>query len=139
RSAVGWRADGTLLLVAVDGRRPGYSEGMSLAELRSLFLELGAAEALNLDGGGSTALVVRGATVNRPSDREGERAVANALVLLGPPAGAAAAARRRCVPERERRGARTARSGRRGRPGERRKSCADRDSAGVQVFADNGR
>lgn len=87
RSAVGWRADGTLLLVAVDGRRPGYSEGMSLAELRSLFLELGAAEALNLDGGGSTALVVRGATVNRPSDREGERAVANALVLLGPPAG----------------------------------------------------
>ena len=88
RSAVGWRPDGTLLLVAVDGRQPGYSVGMSLAELRSLFRELGAAEALNLDGGGSTALVVRGGTVNRPSDPEGERPVANALVLLGPAPGA---------------------------------------------------
>ena len=87
RSAVGWRADGTLLLVAVDGRQPGHSAGMSLAEMRALFRELGAAEALNLDGGGSTALVVRGQVVNRPSDREGERPVANALVLLGPAAG----------------------------------------------------
>jgi hypothetical protein len=87
RSAVGWRADGTLLLVAVDGRRPDHSVGMSLDELRSLFLELGAVEALNLDGGGSTALVVRGATVSRPSDREGERPVANALLLLGPAPG----------------------------------------------------
>jgi len=83
RSAVGWREDGTLLLVAVDGRQPGYSEGMTLAELRKLFLDLGAVEALNLDGGGSTALVVRGAPVNRPSDREGERPVANALLVLG--------------------------------------------------------
>ncbi|HEU0078193.1 MAG TPA: phosphodiester glycosidase family protein [Longimicrobiaceae bacterium] len=88
RSAVGWRADGTLLLVAVDGRQPGHSVGMSLAEVRSLFRELGAAEALNLDGGGSTALVVRGRVVNRPSDAEGERPVANALVLLGPAPGA---------------------------------------------------
>ncbi|HEV2147228.1 MAG TPA: phosphodiester glycosidase family protein, partial [Longimicrobiaceae bacterium] len=87
RSAVGWRADGTLLLVAVDGRQPGHSVGMSLDELRALFLELGAVEALNLDGGGSTALVVRGATVNRPSDPEGERPVANALLLLGPAPG----------------------------------------------------
>lgn len=83
RSAVGWREDGTLLLVAVDGRQPGYSEGMTLAEMRELFLELGAVEALNLDGGGSTALVVRGGPVNRPSDREGERPVANALLVLG--------------------------------------------------------
>jgi exopolysaccharide biosynthesis protein len=87
RSAVGWRADGTLLLVAVDGRQPGYSVGMSLAEVRDLFRGLGAVEALNLDGGGSTALVVRGGTVNRPSDREGERPVANALVVLGPAPG----------------------------------------------------
>jgi exopolysaccharide biosynthesis protein len=84
---VGWRADGTLLLVAVDGRQPGYSVGMSLPEMRALFRELGAVEALNLDGGGSTALVVRGRAVNRPSDAGGERPVANALVLLGPAAG----------------------------------------------------
>lgn len=84
RSAVGWRADGTLLLVSVDGRQPGHSAGMSLAEMRALFRELGAVEALNLDGGGSTALVVNGRVVNRPSDAGGERPVANALVLLGP-------------------------------------------------------
>ncbi|HEX2091746.1 MAG TPA: phosphodiester glycosidase family protein [Longimicrobiaceae bacterium] len=87
RSAVGWRPDGTLLLVAVDGRQPGYSVGMSLAELRRLFVRLGSVEALNLDGGGSTALVLRGATVNRPSDAEGERPVANAVLVLGPARG----------------------------------------------------
>jgi hypothetical protein len=83
RTAVGWRPDGTLLLVAVDGRQP-HSDGMSLGELAALFLRLGATEALNLDGGGSTTMVVRGEVVNRPSDREGERANANALVVLGP-------------------------------------------------------
>jgi hypothetical protein len=91
RSAVGWRADGTLLFVVVDGRQAGYSAGMSLAELTDLFQQLGAVEALNLDGGGSTALVVRGAVANRPSDASGERPVANALMLLGPPAGACVA------------------------------------------------
>jgi exopolysaccharide biosynthesis protein len=64
---------------------------MSLAELTDLFQQLGAVEALNLDGGGSTALVVRGAVANRPSDASGERPVANALMLLGPPAGACVA------------------------------------------------
>jgi hypothetical protein len=93
RTAVGWRADGTLLLVTVDGRQPEHSVGMSLAELAELMLRLGAVEALNLDGGGSTAMVVQGEVVNRPSDREGERAVANALLLLGPRAGECAAAR----------------------------------------------
>lgn len=90
RTAVGWRADGTLLLVTVDGRQPGYSVGMSLAELTALFRDLGASDALNLDGGGSTAMVVRGRVVNRPSDKEGERPVANALLLLGPAPGACA-------------------------------------------------
>jgi hypothetical protein len=82
RTALGWREDGTLLLVVVDGRQPGYSEGMSLFELTELFRALGAVEALNLDGGGSTTLVVAGAVANRPSDREGEREVANAVLLL---------------------------------------------------------
>jgi exopolysaccharide biosynthesis protein len=54
---------------------------MSLDELTWLFQRLGASDALNLDGGGSSAMVVDGAVVNRPSDREGERAVGNALAL----------------------------------------------------------
>lgn len=82
RTAVGWRRDGTLLLVVADGRQDGYSVGMSLPELTDLLRSLGAVDALNLDGGGSTTLVVRGEVVNRPSDPQGERPVANALLLL---------------------------------------------------------
>lgn len=82
RTAVGWSEGGSrLFLVTVDGRQPGYSDGMTLRELAMLLRRLGAAEAINLDGGGSTAMVVRDAVVNRPSDREGERPVANALLL----------------------------------------------------------
>ena len=83
RTAIGWTPTGRLLLVTVDGRQPDWSAGMSLEELTWLFQSLGASYALNLDGGGSTAMVVSGAVVNRPSDREGERAVGNALVLAG--------------------------------------------------------
>jgi hypothetical protein len=80
RSAIGFTGDATLLVV-VDGRQAPYSDGMTLAELADLMQRLGARDALNFDGGGSTALVVRGATVNRPSDQSGERPVGNALVL----------------------------------------------------------
>lgn len=83
RTAIGWTPERRLLLVVVDGRQPAWSDGMSLAELTWLFQRLGASHALNLDGGGSTAMVVNGRVVNRPSDREGERAVGNALALAG--------------------------------------------------------
>lgn len=75
-----------LFLVTVDGRQPGYSAGMTLREFAELFLNLGCTEAINLDGGGSTTMVVRGQVVNSPSDGA-ERKVANALALysLAPP------------------------------------------------------
>ena len=82
RTAVAARADGSLLFVTVDGRDPGWSVGMSLAELSDLLLELGAVDAVNLDGGGSTTMVVRGETVNRPSDPTGERANGDAILLF---------------------------------------------------------
>jgi Phosphodiester glycosidase len=82
RTLAGVRADGRLLLVTVDGRRPGWSIGVSLPEAARLMRSLGARDALNLDGGGSTAMVVRGRTVNRPSDPTGERPVSDALVVL---------------------------------------------------------
>lgn len=81
RTAIGWDADGRLFFVVVDGRREGYSAGMSLPEMVGLFQRLGATDAINLDGGGSSALVVHGNVVNRPSDSGGERAVGNALIL----------------------------------------------------------
>ncbi len=90
RTAVGFDADGgALWLVVVDGRREGYSEGMSLLELADLLLALGVDEALNLDGGGSSTMVLGATPVNRPSAPEGERSVANALAVVRRPEGCA--------------------------------------------------
>ena len=76
RSAVGLSADGkTLILLAVDGRRAGVSRGVTLAEEAALLKEFGASEGINLDGGGSTALVIKDAVTgahaiaNRPSEK----------------------------------------------------------------------
>jgi exopolysaccharide biosynthesis protein len=81
RSAIALSRDSTqLMLVVVDGRRP-WSVGMSLAELGDALIALGAWQAMNLDGGGSSALWVDGEVVNYPSDPTGERAVGNALVV----------------------------------------------------------
>lgn len=81
RSAIALSRDSThLMLVVVDGRRP-WSVGMSLGELGDALIALGASQAMNLDGGGSSALWVKGEVVNFPSDPTGERAVGNALVI----------------------------------------------------------
>ena len=83
RTAIGFDGAGNILwLVVVDGRQAQRSAGMSLPELADLLLALGAGEALNLDGGGSTAMSLRGRVVNRPSDERGERTVANSLWLV---------------------------------------------------------
>jgi hypothetical protein len=89
RTAVGIAEGGRrLLLVVVDGRQPEWSIGMRLDELAELMLALGADDAINLDGGGSSVLVWRASAGgglrigNRPSDREGERAVADALAVV---------------------------------------------------------
>ena len=97
RSAVGISRGGdTLFLVAVDGRQAA-SVGMSLAELARTMVGLGAWNALNLDGGGSTALVVRDSVVSSPSDPTGERAVGDVLLVTR----AAAAGPSRSLPARE--------------------------------------
>jgi hypothetical protein len=81
RSAIALSRDSTrLLLVVVDGRRP-WSVGMSLGELGDVLLSLGAGDAMNLDGGGSSTLWIDGTVVNHPSDPTGERAVGNALFV----------------------------------------------------------
>jgi hypothetical protein len=56
RTAAGITADNKLLLMTVDGRQPGFSEGVTLVELASLLSSYGAVNAINLDGGGSTTL-----------------------------------------------------------------------------------
>lgn len=82
RAAIARDKQGKVLIVVVDGRRPGYSDGMTLQELGDYLLAHGAVDALNLDGGGSTTLVMRGQIVNRPTDANGERPVANALLVV---------------------------------------------------------
>jgi hypothetical protein len=82
RTAVGWDEAGRRFFwVVVDGRQTPHSDGMTLPELERLFARLGATDAINLDGGGSSALAIRGRVANRPSDEAGERPVGNALVL----------------------------------------------------------
>lgn len=80
RSALGLTRDGRLILVVVDGRQAD-SIGMTLAELATLLQELGAVDAMNLDGGGSSDLVIDGHTVNNPSDGR-ERKVGAALGIF---------------------------------------------------------
>jgi hypothetical protein len=82
RTLAGVRPDGTLLLVTVDGRRRGWSAGVTLVEAARVMRYLGAGEALNLDGGGSTTMTVGRRLVNRPSDAAGERPVSDAVVVL---------------------------------------------------------
>lgn len=85
RTAAGVNEKGELLLVTVDGRSV-WSRGMSLPELAELMLRLGCVQAINLDGGGSTTMVVRDSIVNMPSDGR-ERPVSNGLLVFGEPSG----------------------------------------------------
>lgn len=71
----------SIWLVTVDGRQPPLSLGMSFAELKGLARRLGLHSALNLDGGGSTTMVVRGVIVNNPSDATGPRPVSDAILV----------------------------------------------------------
>lgn len=83
RTAVGLDPMGERLwLVVVDGRQGEYSTGMSLPELAGLLEGLGVTEALNLDGGGSSTMIVGGESVSRPSDPGGARPVVNALLVV---------------------------------------------------------
>ncbi|HEX2236319.1 MAG TPA: phosphodiester glycosidase family protein [Actinomycetota bacterium] len=81
RTGIGVAADGDLLMMTVDGRQRGWSIGMSLLGFARALKRFGAVRAINLDGGGSTTMVVDGRVVNRPSDG-GERRVGSALVVL---------------------------------------------------------
>jgi hypothetical protein len=86
RSVVGWTPGGDTLLVTVDGRQPEASVGMTLHEATDLMIALGATEAINLDGGGSTTFVRNGSVVNRVSDvqvRSGGKTVTRHSVQKG--------------------------------------------------------
>lgn len=82
RSGIGFSSDRrTLYLITVDGRQQ-QSRGMTLLEFANFMITEGIAYGLNLDGGGSTTLVINGKVVNNPSDKSGERFIGNCLMLI---------------------------------------------------------
>lgn len=80
RTAIGVTADNKLLMVTIDGRQ-GISRGIALPDLAEWMKSLGAVNAINLDGGGSTTMSIKGLVVNSPSDSN-ERPVANSLLVF---------------------------------------------------------
>jgi hypothetical protein len=82
RTAIGRLPDGRIVLAVIGGRQPYHSLGMTLGELAGMLRVLGVTDAMNLDGGGSTTLVVRGVVINLPSDELGERAVSDVLLVM---------------------------------------------------------
>ena len=80
RTAVAKLKDGKFLMITVDGRTES-SGGISLYDLTDYLLSLGATDAMNLDGGGSTTMFLGDKVVNHPSDNEGERKVSDALLV----------------------------------------------------------
>ena len=91
RTALGVRKDGTVVLLVADGRFKNKAEGLSLYELQRVMLWLGCTDAINLDGGGSSTMYIKGkpydGIVNYPSDNnrhdhEGQRPVSNAILIL---------------------------------------------------------
>jgi len=81
RTGAGVTANGKILMVVVDGRQPKWSVGVSLPKFAAILRNLGAISALNLDGGGSSTMVVKGEVVNRPSLGH-QTLVSTALMVL---------------------------------------------------------
>jgi exopolysaccharide biosynthesis protein len=69
-------------MLVVDGRRPGYSAGMTNFELAQTMARLGVVTASALDAGGSSTMAFDGKLLSRPSDRGGERLVSEALLVM---------------------------------------------------------
>jgi len=81
RTAMGYTRDGQLIVLAIQGRTPGKAAGATLQEEARILLGLGCYEALNLDGGGSSCLLVNGKETIRPSDGGGERPVSTVFLI----------------------------------------------------------
>jgi|1048.fasta_scaffold04850_3 hypothetical protein len=81
RTAIGFTADQKMILLVVQGRMPGIAAGASLNNLAEIMLNLNCVKAMNLDGGGSSTLLVNGKETIKPSDASGQRPVPAVLVI----------------------------------------------------------
>lgn len=83
RTAMGYTKKNRLIILVIQGRSPGIAEGATLAEEAKILTDLGCYEALNLDGGGSSCMLVNGKETIKPSDKEGQRAVPGVFIIRG--------------------------------------------------------
>jgi len=81
RTAMGYTRNGDLIILVVEGRFPGRAEGVTLPQEAQMLKEIGCWEALNLDGGGSSCMLVNGKETIKPSDKEGQRAVPAVFII----------------------------------------------------------
>ena len=81
RTCMGYTADGYLIVMVIQGRFPGIAEGATLEQEAKLLIDLGCTEALNLDGGGSSCMLVNGKETIKPSDKTGERPVPAVFII----------------------------------------------------------
>jgi len=81
RTAMGYTRNRKLVILVVQGRFPGEAEGVTLQEEAEILLNLGCVEALNLDGGGSSSMVINGKLTIKPSDKGFERPVPGVFLI----------------------------------------------------------
>ncbi|HET6721724.1 MAG TPA: phosphodiester glycosidase family protein [Chitinophagaceae bacterium] len=81
RTAMGYTKDNKLIILVVQGRFPGIAEGATLGQEAKMLKDLGCWEALNLDGGGSSCMLVNGKETIKPSDATGQRAVPAVFII----------------------------------------------------------
>jgi hypothetical protein len=81
RTCMGYTSDGYLIVMVIQGRFPGIADGATLEQEAKLLIELGCVEALNLDGGGSSCMLVNGKETIKPSDKTGERPVPAVFII----------------------------------------------------------
>ena len=82
RTAMGYTSNGKLILLVVAGRRTGTAEGATLPQLGQILADLGCVEGINLDGGGSSCMLINGKPTIEPSDKEGQRMVPGVFMIV---------------------------------------------------------
>ena len=81
RTAMGYTRDNKLIILVIEGRNPGKAEGATLTQEAQIFKDLGCWEALNLDGGGSSCMLVNGKETIKVSDAAGQRPVPAVFII----------------------------------------------------------
>ncbi len=85
RTLMGYTKDNKLIVMVIEGRNPAVAEGASLVQAAQLMLQLGCVEALNLDGGGSSCMLINGKETIEPSDKGLQRAVPAVFIIYNKP------------------------------------------------------